>query len=196
MENISEVVSLNPQYIGFILYPASERYLGDDKTIRQSIRAIKSAYKVGVFVNEHYRTIMEEVEAMKLNYVQLHGNETPEFCYVLNKKVPVIKAFNISADFDFKVLSEFECCCEHFLFDAATTKHGGSGQSFDWQLLKQYKLSKKYFLSGGISLENIKLTSKIKDKRLMAIDVNSCFEDAPGIKNINKLNTLINEIRD
>jgi phosphoribosylanthranilate isomerase len=196
MGNISDVIKLHPDYMGFIFYPGSKRFLDDDdETLQSLIKSIDTVSKVGVFVNESYPTILEAVRSYGLHYVQLHGNESAEFCTCLSGHVQVIKAFAIDEHFDFGKLTNYINCCAFFLFDTATPQYGGSGQTFDWGLLKKYTFSKKYFLSGGIDLDNISQIKTINDDRLMAIDVNSRFETAPGFKNIYKIKTLIHELQ-
>jgi len=195
INNIKDIVQQQPDYIGFIFYPQSKRYADGRLVLPLYTRSIKEIKKVGVFVNAPFEEIIDIVDRYGLDMVQLHGNETPSLCKKINKSIPVIKAFNIHPRFDFNTLTDYATSCSYFLFDTATKEFGGSGKSFDWQLLSNYKLKKHFFLSGGICLENINQIKELNDSRLFGIDVNSCFETKPGLKDITKIKSLLHEIR-
>lgn len=184
--NIAEAVALQPDYLGFIFYPASKRFIGDlDPAI---VRAIPAGIQTtGVFVNEELHQVKAAIERYQLKAVQLHGQEDPDYCKQLKVETVVIKAFGINADFDFSTLEPYENVVDYFLFDTQTPEHGGSGKTFSWQLLERYTLQKPYFLSGGIGLESVAALKEIKDERLYAIDVNSRFEISAGLKDITQL---------
>ncbi|KIO75633.1 N-(5'-phosphoribosyl)anthranilate isomerase [Pedobacter lusitanus] len=181
--NIAEVVALQPDYIGFIFYPASKRFIGDLDP--QLIKNIPATIKTtGVFVNEELEIVKNAIMKYDLKAVQLHGQESASYCQALKGTTEVIKAFGIDADFDFSKLDDYEAQVDYFLFDTQTPDHGGSGKTFSWQLLGSYKNRKSYFLSGGIGIEQLAGLEQIKDERLYAIDVNSRFEVSPGLKDI------------
>lgn len=184
-ENILQVLNCKPDYIGFIFYNKSPRYIGGLSS--DFVQNIASAKKVGVFVNETEIKILDCVSCYGLDFVQLHGDESPGFCSEINKSVPVIKAFRVDDDFDFSSILPFENTCHYFLFDSKNEKFGGSGQPFNHEKLREYKLNKPFFLSGGLSLENI---NKIKNENAYCLDVNSKFEISPGIKDIDKLKLI------
>ncbi|MBI3502944.1 MAG: phosphoribosylanthranilate isomerase [Bacteroidetes bacterium] len=184
-DNIREVTKLSPDFMGFIFYPKSKRFVADDFVMPEISSSIK---KVGVFVNDTIENIFEKVKKYKLDYVQLHGDESEGFCKRAGEKTKVIKAFGIEEQFDFSVLNDYENCCEYFLFDTKTKQYGGSGKSFDRNILQNYKLSKSYFISGGIDSAD---TGELKP---FAIDVNSKFEIKPGLKDINELKKLFDEV--
>lgn len=186
--NIAAVADLHPDYLGFIFYEKSPRYISEvsAELIKYVPQEIKT---VGVFVDESLETVKTLVAKHYLKAVQLHGNESVDFCKTIKHMgVQVIKAFGIHPDFDFSVLGAYEPVVDYFLFDTQTPAHGGSGKVFDWTLLKNYQLSKPYFLSGGIDLNQAEQIKAIKDERLYAIDINSKFELEPGLKNVDKLN--------
>src|SRR5579872_2964271 len=132
--NISEVVMLNPDYVGFICYAPSPRYATELNTeILDTLPG--TIYKTAVFVNEDPETVAKLIDNYKFDAIQLHGNESPEFCKSFKDKVAVIKAFGIGEGFDFERLKQFAGSVDYFLFDTKTDKHGGSGQTFDWSLL-------------------------------------------------------------
>lgn len=202
-ENIQQLAELQVDYMGFIFYHASKRYAVDIKkeTLDQLPMVIK---KTGVFVNESMDEIADKVIHYQLDAIQLHGHESAEFCRSLRiflhnmqteKKVEIIKAFGISEDFDFSELSNYEDFVDYFLFDTKTAEHGGSGLTFDWSVLDNYHGKKSYFLSGGLSAENLHSVKAIKDGRLYGVDLNSKFEVAPGLKNIEKLRSAFQIIR-
>lgn len=184
--NIADAVALQPDYLGFIFYPASKRFIGHlDPAV---VSAIPAAIKTtGVFVNEDLETVKAAITRYQLKAVQLHGTESPEYCKLLQEEILVIKAFGINADFDFTTLQPYEAVVDYFLFDTQTPEHGGSGKTFSWQLLENYTLQEPYFLSGGIGLESVAELKEIKDERLYAIDVNSRFELSAGLKDITQL---------
>ncbi|MEO8760590.1 MAG: phosphoribosylanthranilate isomerase [Bacteroidia bacterium] len=194
-ENILQVLASKPDYIGFIFYEKSPRYIGNELTV-EFAQSICSAKKVGVFVNENEVTILDIASRYGLDYVQLHGNETAAFCTEIQKSIPVIKAFQVDDNFDFSILNEYENGCACFLFDSKCKQFGGSGETFNWKKLEQYKLQKPFFLSGGIDLENIDEVLKLRFSNLIAIDVNSRFETEAGIKDIEKVKILSNKIKD
>ncbi|QLG47186.1 phosphoribosylanthranilate isomerase [Costertonia aggregata] len=188
-KNTSEVAALRPDYLGFIFWEPSKRYFeGDLPSIPHGVK------KVGVFVDESIAQIAEKVKKYGLLLVQLHGNESPAFCNQLKKQIPqikIIKVFSIKDDFDFGQLHQFEDVCDFYLFDTKGKLPGGNGYAFNWSVLKNYPSTKPYFLSGGIGLEEIDAIKTFmkqpESQYCYVIDVNSKFEDEPGMKNIQKL---------
>ncbi|MBC7522937.1 MAG: phosphoribosylanthranilate isomerase [Flavobacterium sp.] len=186
-ENISEIGQLLPDYLGFIFWEKSVRYF--DGIIPE---LPKSILKVGVFVDANFQEIISIIKKHQLDLIQLHGEETPEFCKKMQKlNFKIIKAFSINDDFDFDILKKYESVCDYFLFDTKGKLPGGNGKTFDWKLLEKYNINKPFFLSGGIGLEDItKVKSFLKSKmaqNCIAIDVNSKFENEAGIKKIKEL---------
>lgn len=189
-ENILEVGTLLPDYMGFIFWEKSARYF--DGIIPKLPKSIK---KVGVFVDASLEEILNKIEKHDLQAVQLHGNESAEFCELLKKNtsklIDVIKVFPILDTFDFGILNPYEKVCDFFLFDTKGKLPGGNGTTFDWKVLEKYPSTKPFFLSGGIGKEEIEklvdtLQCNVSLKKLpfYAIDVNSKFEIKPGLKNI------------
>ena len=181
--NILGLSKLEPDYMGFIFWEKSKR-LVIDSTPNLSQTKIK---KTGVFVNADFEKIKNKVRVHKLQAIQLHGLESPEFCEkIKDLGVEIIKAFSIDENFNFNVLEKYELCSDYFLFDTKGKSPGGNGISFDWEILRNYKYEKKFFLSGGISIESINAIKKIKKLSLplFCVDINSRFELNPGKKNI------------
>jgi phosphoribosylanthranilate isomerase len=193
-DNIEAIAALSPDYMGFICYAPSPRYATDLQVDTLSTLP-ETIYKTAVFVNEDVETITKLTDTYNFDAIQLHGNEDPEFCNSFRKKVMVIKAFGIDKDFDFEHLNEFAGSIDYFLFDTKTDKHGGSGKSFDWLLLNKYKLDVPFFLSGGLSLENLEEVALIKHPQFYGVDLNSRFEIEPGLKDINKLKKAFEILR-
>lgn len=189
-DNIREVAALQPDYLGFIFYKKSKRYFnGVMPDIPDNLK------KIGVFVNEKVSVINEIIEKHQLDGVQLHGDESAEFCERLRAtnelSLEIIKAFPISENFNFEQLEEFVAHCDYFLFDTKGKERGGNGTLFDWKILESYRFEKPFFLSGGIGLSEVnQLQAFLKSSlatNCYAIDLNSKFESEPGIKKINEL---------
>jgi phosphoribosylanthranilate isomerase len=136
--------------------------------------------------------VKAKISRLNLKAVQLHGVEEVDYCAALKLTgAEVIKAFGIDENFDFSSLMAYEPVVDYFLFDTQTAAHGGSGKVFDWKLLKNYQLTKPYFLSGGIDSNHIENILTLNDPRLYAIDLNSRFELEPGLKDVDKLRKLL-----
>ncbi len=192
LSNIKELIKLKPDYIGFIFYPKSKRFIGAQ--IPEEIHAHVPAdiKKVGVFVDEPFDNLYEKIKINQLDMIQLHGKELPGYCKRLkNLNIPVIKAFSIQADFDFEIVKSYNPFCDYYLFDSAGVLPGGTGAKFDWKKLEEYKGSKPFFLSGGIRPIDMDRIKSMWHPELHAIDINSGFENEPGIKDISKLRTFM-----
>jgi len=185
-ENIAQVAALSPDYMGFIFYDRTPRFV-DDLPV-EAISSIPSAIiKTAVFVNESIERITELVNEYGFNAIQLHGSENADFCSNFKGKVTVVKAFGLNADFDFKQLNAYAGKVDFFLFDTKTDLHGGSGKTFDWAILDNYQLDIPFFLSGGIDVDNLPEIKTITHPRFFGVDLNSRFETEPALKNITKL---------
>lgn len=194
-DNIRQLVEWKPDFIGFIFYDKSKRYLDNSLDIK-SLNIPKSIKKVGVFVNSSIEGINEKAQLYKLDFVQLHGEESPGFCQKLQKTgAKIIKAFQIDENFDFSLLKQYETVCDYYLFDTKTNLYGGSGKKFSWQILKKYDNQKPFFLSGGIDMDDVDEIKKLKDLNIFAIDINSKFEISPGYKDIEKIKEFVETLR-
>jgi phosphoribosylanthranilate isomerase len=152
--------------------------------------------KVGVFVNEDYEKMLELIDAYKIQGIQLHGSESPEICKALKSQgKTVIKVFPGTQLLKIEILEAYEKYVDYFLFDTPVQSYGGSGRKFDWSILQKIALKKKFFLSGGISLEDHFQLKKINNTSLYAVDINSRFELSPGIKNPFDVSEFLNKIR-
>lgn len=190
--NILDIQNVYPNYIGFIFYNDSIRFVGDNFIVPN----IKTCKKVGVFVNDIENNVINKSFLNKLDYVQLHGNESPNYCLnIMNKGIKIIKAFGINEKFDFNKIKSFEETCSYFLFDNKTYNYGGSGKKFNWKKINEYNIKTPFFISGGISIDDIEAILSFSHPQFFGIDINSHFEINPGIKDVNKVNKFIKKIR-
>jgi len=205
VENISSLLALKPDFVGFIFYNKSKRFVADFPQIKFPL----SIKKVGVFVNETIEEIVEIVNKYQLDVVQLHGNETSVFCQKLiemvtersrsesitnsgistplNHQVEIIKAFSVDEHFNFGLTSEYEDCCSYFLFDTKGKNYGGNGVKFNWEILQKYKGNVPFLLSGGISKIDIVEIQNIQHSKFAGVDINSGFEIEPAMKDIKEI---------
>lgn len=199
LEQIEELTAMKTDFLGFIFYEKSSRYILNHLSLKQ-IGEIKHRGKVGVFVNENLERIAETAEKAKLNFIQLHGDESKDFTIELRKKIhpetgiiKVIRMGNQNSHELQQIIHENQSA-DYFLFDTDSTAFGGTGTTFDWNILNSIEISLPYFLSGGISLENIDKLKILKQNPL-ALDINSRFEKEPGIKDLEKIKILKNNIK-
>ncbi|SFT37822.1 phosphoribosylanthranilate isomerase [Chryseobacterium formosense] len=200
LNQIRELVALKTDFLGFIFYEKSPRYVLNHLSSEQ-ISEIQHDGKVGVFVNETVEKIVEVCEKADLNFIQLHGDENENYILRLRqrlrKKIEIIKVIRIgnqSSNELQKSINQNLSTINYFLFDTDSKVFGGTGKTFDWNILNDLEISIPYFLSGGISLENIHQQSIINTKPF-AIDVNSKFEIEVGIKDLGKIKELISNLR-
>ncbi|MBQ9357726.1 MAG: phosphoribosylanthranilate isomerase [Prevotella sp.] len=213
--NISQVAALGVDYIGMVFYPKSPRYVSlvpvnagivPDKA-PDSIAAgtaVMQPQRVGVFVDEMPQNIITRVVLFSLDVIQLHGHETPTMIRNLRATlapdirpgIQLWKAVSISTEADFDACRDYEDCVDAFLFDTKCDTAGGSGRSFDWSLLAAYRGTKPFMLSGGIGPDDagrIKALSAgsglpaATSDLFMGIDLNSRFETAPAVKDVEAL---------
>lgn len=194
-DNIQEVATLQPDYLGFIFYEQSARHF-DAHRIPEISNTIK---KTGVFVDADLDFVIKKISKHNLKAVQLHGNETPEYCKQLRgKNIEIIKVFSIKNEFDFSILKSYDDIVDYFLFDTKGKLPGGNGYVFDWTILNNYPSTTPFFLSGGIGLSQIDDINKFQkseaSKYCYALDVNSKFEIEPGLKNIEDLKKFKNNL--
>ena len=189
-DNITEVASLNPDYMGFIFYEPSPRCVGVGFNMPTELP--KSVKKVGVFVNEEVEVIKRIATDLKLDFVQLHGSEPVADCQTLKRfGVGVIKVFSIDTTFDFKTTIPYEHVVDYFLFDTKGKFYGGNAIPFDWNLLVNFHQRVPFFLGGGLTQENISGIRNLSTMNLYAIDVNSGVEDSAGNKNTGRIEAVI-----
>ena len=195
-DNIAALSDLAPDYMGFIFWKHSKRFVTTPTPDLPS--TIK---KTGVFVDADPAYITATAKQHQLQALQLHGDESPDFCQKLQDLgLEIIKAFAVDTSFDFSVLKTYETVCDYFLFDTKGRLPGGNGSRFDWSVLQYYPSTKPFFLSGGIGTGDYSAIASIINLNLplYAIDINSQFESEPGLKNIETIKqfkaTLLNEV--
>lgn len=193
--DLQALVANRVDYAGFIFYEKSPRFAGN-KIDARSVRETTRIRKVGVFVNASLEQVQRTIADYALDMVQLHGDETPGFCAVLRESIPVIKAFRIGDNVNWQIaVAPFIPVTDYFLFDTASVKgYGGTGDRFNWELLKTYPFDHPFFLSGGITPDQAAEISGMQLPMLFAADVNSKFEDSPGVKNIALVEQFVKEI--
>ena len=188
LKQLQQLDGLNISFAGLIFHKDSPRYVVD-KISKEELQATDfDVKKVGVFVNAGYEEIMQMVDDYDLDVVQLHGDETPELCEQLSEDVEVIKAFSISEktiSID-DLVADYDEVCDYYLFDTASKDGttGGTGEKFDWKLITKSKIEKPFFLSGGISVDDVAKIKAFKHPDYFGIDVNSRFEKSPGVKDM------------
>ena len=191
-ENICEVEALGIDLMGFIFWPKSSRYVSERPAYLPT-----NCKRVGVFVDEDIETVKRIAEDYALDYIQLHGHESPEYCAQL-KGLKLIKAFNIATTEDFKQTEPYTGIVDYFLFDTKGKSVGGNGEKFDWSVLSAYDGNTPFLLSGGIGPDDAEVLtshfSPLTSKKCVGIDLNSRFEIAPGLKDINKLKDFLNAL--
>ncbi|MGY0393124.1 phosphoribosylanthranilate isomerase [Bizionia sp. KMM 8389] len=196
-ENIQLVAELKPDYMGFIFYNKSPRHFsGPIPNLPKSVK------KVGVFVNHSETEIITTVKKYNLDVIQLHGNQSVGFITKIHKllthsnSIEIWMVFSIDTDFNFSILEAYEPLIDKFLFDTKGKLKGGNGYSFNWNMLNEYSSTKPFILSGGIGIDATEKLKEFKKTRIFkycyALDVNSRFEQEPGLKNITLLKQFQN----
>lgn len=174
-------------YYGFIFYPDSPRFVTHTPPITKK--------KVGVFVNADKVFILEKIKAESLDVIQFHGTESAREIREMQLKITKWKAFGIRNASDFRQCKAYEGIVDAFLFDTKTTLFGGSGKSFDWELLNAYKGETPFFLSGGISIQDVNRIKQLYHPKFIGIDINSRFEIAPKQKDLPLIENFIKQLK-
>ena len=192
-ENIREVEALGIDLMGFIFRPKSSRYVSERPSYLPT-----QCKRVGVFVNENIGKVEHIAEDYALDFIQLHGSESSDFICQLRSlcgdSIAIIKAFNIATTEDLEATKPYEGIVDYFLFDAKAQLPGGNGQQFDWSVLTDYVGETPFLLSGGIGPNDAKRVKAFHHAKCIGIDLNSKFEDAAALKNIQKLKTFIEQL--
>ena len=187
-ENILEVSKLEPDFMGFIFYTPSPRYVGDHFRMPEFAGVTK---KVGVFVDEATEEIMKKVREFGLDFVQLHGHESVQQCReIKSEDIGVIKVFSVDDMMDFGTTEAFGSVVDHFLFDTKGKYYGGNAKRFNWDVLRGYHQEIPFFLSGGITPAHIEDVRKLNHDQLQAVDVNSGVEISPALKNVQQIKVI------
>jgi phosphoribosylanthranilate isomerase len=211
MDQLQELSDMDVNYAGFIFYPPSPRYVVKAGLHGTDVRKAKvKLYKVGVFVDATYDEVMQRIDEYGLDMVQLHGRETPYECQRIVANIDVIKAFRFAEnDHVIWMIKDYYADSDFFMFDTGVPApkgdrenkmlYGGTGRKFDWNRLKGLSIQKPFFLSGGIEPGDARTVKAFMAdgvaKDMIAVDINSRFETAPGVKDMQKVRQFINELR-
>lgn len=207
-ENIKAMLDLPIDYMGFIFYENSPRAVKEDSGLKKWLEDHQEKFgdikRVGVFVNAEIDEILNTVHDYKLDYVQLHGSERPEYCrellafYEMSstlREAALIKAFSVDENFDFNQTNPYSGLCKYFLFDTKSAAPGGSGQRFDWALLDRYQGTTPFILAGGIGPEHADNIRRFPHPQLHGVDLNSRFEIEPGLKSVEKIRAFVTTLK-
>ena len=187
-ENIREVEALGIDLMGFIFWEKSSRYIS-----KRPAYLPTKCKRVGVFVDEDIESVKRIADDYALDYIQLHGHESSDYCAQL-QGLHLIKAISVSSRNDIATYKTYEGLVEYFLFDTKCPSVGGSGQQFDWSVLSVYDGSTPFLLSGGIGPDDAERIKSFHHPQCIGIDLNSRFELAPGLKDVIKLQAFIKEL--
>lgn len=218
-ENIREVSELDIDMMGFIFWKDSPRFVrmisshagiipdySEERLNRNSGKVVDDQHRikrVGVFVDDMPQTIVTRIYNYELDYVQLHGEES---CIMIDNLrrtlepdirtgVKIIKTISVSSVEDIEKTKEYEGCVDLFLFDTKCPTMGGSGDKFDWSVLSAYKGNVPFLLSGGIGMDDVDKIKSFQHPQFAGVDVNSCFETEPGVKDVEKLRLFVEKLR-
>ncbi|MDP4285637.1 MAG: phosphoribosylanthranilate isomerase [Bacteroidota bacterium] len=198
LQQLKEFNDWGIDYVGLIFYEQSPRYVLKKLEGKEVKDLNLSIGKVGVFVNASEEQIMKQVEDFGLDIVQLHGDETAAFCSHISDHIKVIKAFRI-ADYDTNIdwlIKEYDEVCDFYLFDKVSAGlYGGTGEKFNWKLIENSVIGKPFFLSGGIRSGDAEALTQFKHSFFYGVDINSRFETAPGIKDMDLIKEFISELK-
>lgn len=199
-ENIRQIARLDIDWMGLIFYPRSPRFFETGDAVEEVLGLSEASSGrprlVGVFVNEPVEKMMETANRYRLDYLQLHGQESPDDCYALQKRGwPVVKAFSMASEADLDRTRLYEGRADYFLFDTPCRGYGGSGKSFDWNMLASYRGTTPFLLSGGIGPDSLEALLEFRHPRWAGIDLNSGFETEPGHKDLDQLADFVARIK-
>ena len=218
-DNIREVSELDIDMMGFIFWKDSPRFVrmisshagiipdySEERLNKNSGKVVNDQHRikrVGVFVDDMPQTIVTRIYNYELDYVQLHGEES---CIMIDNLrrtlepdirtgVKIIKTISVSSAEDIEKTKQYEGCVDLFLFDTKCPTMGGSGDKFDWSVLSAYKGNVPFLLSGGIGMDDVDKIKSFQHPQFAGVDVNSCFETEPGVKDVEKLRLFIEKLR-
>ena len=192
-ENIRAVEALGIEMMGFIFWDRSKRYVSHRPAYLPT-----QCRRIGVFVDADISQLIKITEEYGLDGIQLHGHESPQYIRQLQAagiRAIIIKAFNIATAEDFEQTAPYHGMADCFLFDTKGKTVGGNGVKFDWNCLGNYCGETPFLLSGGIAPEDAETIRQFRHHKCIGIDLNSRFEKAPGLKDIEKLKTFIHTVK-
>ena len=191
------IAALGATALGFICVPASPRYVTAEQ-IRAVVEQLpENVDRIGVFANSTWEEICQTVAAARLTGVQLHGDESPEFCHHLRSFLPnveIIKALRVRSSQALEQAAVYERCVDTLLLDAYHPQQlGGTGKTLDWGNLQQFQPSRPWLLAGGLTPDNV--LDALNQAHPNGIDLSSGVERAPGDKDLNKVTQLFEQLR-
>lgn len=187
--NLKRISNLDIDMIGLNFYLGSKRFLNNISiTINPNVK------RVGVFVNPSMTELHQYSSDTQLDYIQLHGDESPQFCLEASEICPIIKAFGLDEEFDFELINNYDMV-EYYLFDTKVSTHGGSGTKFNWDKLAEYKGKIPFLLAGGIGPDDAAAIKELKHPMFIGVDINSKFEIEPGLKHVPKVDQFVKELK-
>ncbi|NJB85768.1 phosphoribosylanthranilate isomerase [Lewinella marina] len=205
-ENIAAVSGLDVDYLGLIFHPDSPRFAGQpslSEWLTDNVALLNGHERVGVFVNGEIDYLLNTVHDYHLDWVQLHGSESPGYCQELKllwsvntlRRASICKAFSITDDFDFRRTNDYVNSCSLFVFDTGgQAQAGGTGKKWDWSKLEEYQGPVPFLLSGGIGPEDAAAINQVRHPQFKGVDLNSQFELEPGRKDVERLRQFIREL--
>lgn len=198
-DNIRAIAKLGPDWLGLIFHPASPRNAlslsPDALALLREEPDGRMLHFTGVFVDRPAGEVLQRAEDFALSAVQLHGSESPEYCSSLRGRgFEVWKAVGIESRNDFQILQPYVGTVDRFVFDRKSSRHGGTGKKFDWNLLADYNLPVNFMLGGGVGPEDAETIRSLDHPQLIGLDLNSRFEISPGIKDAVLLKNFINSL--
>jgi phosphoribosylanthranilate isomerase len=186
LKQLQQLDALNIDFAGLVFDDKSPRCVKNKLKPSDLRDADFDIRKVGVFVNATVKEVLKAIDEYSLDVVQLHGDESPDFCDKVSGDAEVIKAFHVGdneTNID-ALVKNYDAVCDYYLFDTVSAGYDGSGKQSDWSAIANAKIEKPFFLSGGISLEDVSRLNAFKHPDLFAVDINSRFETAPGAKDM------------
>lgn len=193
-ENIREVEASGVDWMGFIFWPKSSRYVSEVPSYLPT-----KCKRVGVFVDASIGDVMSQTEAFGLDLIQLHGQESPSYITQLRPHLPaqiqIIKALNIATTSDLEAAKRYEGVVDYLLFDTKGKCVGGNGEKFDWSMLDDYAGTTLFLLSGGIGPDDAERVKAFHHPKCIGIDLNSKFELSPALKDATKLQSFLSSLK-
>lgn len=186
-------VAAGADFLGFNFYPASPRYIQPAKARRIVRRLPQRIEVVGVFVNEPVDKMLEIARAVGLDYLQLHGDESPETVSRLKRTLPVIKALRVQESFRQARLAQFKRASALLLDGFQPRKFGGTGRTFNWSVALRAKRNGRIFLAGGLTPQNV--AAAIRIAKPYAVDVCSGVEARPGKKDPERIIAMMHAVK-
>ncbi|MCX5686758.1 MAG: phosphoribosylanthranilate isomerase [Candidatus Omnitrophica bacterium] len=183
---------LGVDMLGFVFYKKSRRYVSAAMAEDIINELPPRIGKVGVFVDETRESVIKAAEDAGLNMLQFHGDETPEYCRYFKNRFKVIKAFRLKSKSDLKAINDYDA--DFYLLDAYKSDSiGGTGETFDWKILKDFEILRPVILSGGLTPVNI--SAAIKEVAPCAVDVSTGVEASPGKKDLTLMKKFVENVR-